>query len=588
MFTKIIKKIKKCLKKIKKCLFFLLPLVLLVSFTLAFIQISCVGKICSGIYVSDIYVGNQNEQTALNSLNTSIGYLDSVNLHYQEETYQIPLNEIDFQYNLEKTVQKAYNYTRTGNFFYDIPKKISLIFKKEKLGIEFSLNEDNLKNKIVILTKNLEVKPINPKVSLDKGNINIEKGQKGKILDYLLLRSEIGKNLAFQDTSVIEIPFEDSGYILNEIEIETLEDRAKKLIDKEIELSFDENKYILSDTILVSFLNPQGDYFDDLIQNQIDEISSTINRESQNSVFVFEEGKVKEFTPSLNGYTVDKEKLKTAIVGNLRTLEQDEKDKISLDIPVTITEPKIQNKDVNNLGIETLLGRGSSKFVGSIANRIYNIGLASSKFKGVLIAPGENLSFNQILGDVSQETGFRQAYIIKEGKTVLGDGGGVCQVSTTLFRAALNAGLPILERQAHAYRVGYYEQDSSPGLDATVYSPHPDLIIKNDTSKHILVQSIFNEQKRTLVFEIYGTDDGRVSLVSKPIITDVTQPPEDLYIDDATLPTGTIKQIEYKAWGAKIRFDYTVKKNGEIIYKKTFYSNYQPWQAVFLKGIMQQ
>ncbi|MBU2035972.1 VanW family protein, partial [Patescibacteria group bacterium] len=300
------------------------------------------------------------------------------------------------------------------------------------------------------------------------------------------------------------------------------------------------------------------------------------------------ESRVKEFKPSLDGYKVEKDILKNMIIGNLRTLEQSEEKSINLDIPVNISKPKIQNKDVNNLGIETLLGRGTSKFVGSIANRIYNIKHASAKFKGIIIPPGENFSFNQTLGEVSQETGFKQAYIIKEGKTILGDGGGVCQVSTTLFRAELNAGLPILERQAHAYRVGYYEQDSAPGLDATVYEPHPDLVIKNDTPNYILIQSIYNEKARNLTFEIYGTDDGRVVSVSKPVISSITPPSEDLYQDDPTLPQGTIKQIEYKAWGAKVKFDYQVKRDNEIIYKKTFYSNYQPWQAVYLRGTMPQ
>ena len=160
--------------------------------------------------------------------------------------------------------------------------------------------------------------------------------------------------------------------------------------------------------------------------------------------------------------------------------------------------------------------------------------------------------------------------MIKEGKTILDDGGGVCQVSSTLFRALLNSGLPITERQAHAYRVSYYEQGSSPGLDATVYSPSPDLKFVNDTPGYILIEATADTKNYSLVFEIYGTSDGRVASITKPVVTGVVAPPEDLYQDDPSLPSGTIKQIDYKAWGAKVTFNYVVTRDGQEIINKTF------------------
>ncbi len=166
----------------------------------------------------------------------------------------------------------------------------------------------------------------------------------------------------------------------------------------------------------------------------------------------------------------------------------------------------------------------------------------------------------------------------------MGDGGGVCQVSTTFFRAILNAGLPIIERRAHSYRVSYYEQGSSPGLDANVYDPTTDLKFKNDTPGYLLIQTLIDSASSTLIFEIYGTSDGRVTTISKPVVTDITPPSEDLYIDDPTLPQGEIKQIDWKAWGAKVWFNYIVERGEETIYQKTFYSNYRPWQAVYLRG----
>ncbi|MCJ7792631.1 MAG: VanW family protein, partial [Candidatus Marinimicrobia bacterium] len=165
-----------------------------------------------------------------------------------------------------------------------------------------------------------------------------------------------------------------------------------------------------------------------------------------------------------------------------------------------------------------------------------------------------------------------------------GDGGGVCQVSTTFFRAALAAGLPIIERAPHAYRVYYYEQNSQVVVDATVWEPSPDLKIKNDTPAHILVQTFVNTGQYRLTFEFYGTADGRVATISKSRIWDQTPPPPDLYQDDPTLPAGTTKQIDWSAWGAKVAFDWKVERAEEILQERTFYSSYRPWQAIFLRG----
>jgi vancomycin resistance protein YoaR len=151
----------------------------------------------------------------------------------------------------------------------------------------------------------------------------------------------------------------------------------------------------------------------------------------------------------------------------------------------------------------------------------------------------------------------------------------------------LAAGLPVIERRAHAYRVTYYEQNSPPGFDATVYSPTTDFKFINDTPAYILIQAKADNQASTLEVELWGTNDGRVATTTKPIITDQSPPPPDLYQDDPTLRAGQIKQVDWKAFGAKVKFDYHVERHGEVLTHKTFSSNYRPWQAVFLRGTKQ-
>lgn len=326
-------------------------------------------------------------------------------------------------------------------------------------------------------------------------------------------------------------------------------------------------------------------YSQDKLTAALSPLAEKINDKPSDALFTFENNRVTAFKPSVNGHQIDTTSLNNQLLSKALTVISSQKGMvIIIPLQIRILEPKITTDKANNLGIKELIGEGHSLFYHSIPTRIHNIALGASRINGILVAPGEVFSFDKALGDVSAFTGYQQAYIIQNGKTVLGDGGGICQVSTTFFRALLNAGLPIVERHAHAYRVGYYEQDSPPGIDATIFVPSVDLKFKNDTGNYILIQSQIDLNNLSLAFYLYGTKDGRQVTMTKPVITNQTPPPPDLYQDDPTLPKGEIKQTDFAAWGANVYFTRTVTKNGkEIIYDK-FVSNYQPWQAIYLKG----
>lgn len=208
-----------------------------------------------------------------------------------------------------------------------------------------------------------------------------------------------------------------------------------------------------------------------------------------------------------------------------------------------------------------------------------------SRINNIIIKPGEEFRFNNALGDVSRESGYQPAYVIRSGQTVLGDGGGVCQVSTTVFRAALNAGLPITKRKAHSYRVSYYELDSKPGVDATVYSGDIDLRFINDTGHHILIHTQTDSKNLWMKVEMYGTSDGRTSEIVDHKTWDARPAAATVYIPDPSLPAGTKKQVDWSASGIKASFKNVVRdKNGQLIREEEYYSNYIPWSAKYLVG----
>ncbi len=542
-------------------------------------------RIFPGVKVLGFRLGGKKVSEASLFLSQKINAPDKLEFTSNEKGFELSLKEISLTYDYDKTAKEAYEVYRNGSCLKNFIGRITSLFRTHNISLYYSLNNDKLDEYLQVVSEQVLSEPYYPSVKIEGDILSVYKGAPGEILDKNTLLLQFNKKILNANYSKISLPLKKVDPSLTDEESTIFKERSRKLLGKTFSLKNEYDSYTFDEQTILSFLDFHEQYSIQKIQDFItEEIVPKIERPSQNATLHFEGGKVTEFVPAKDGLSIEVNKLLEEIINNLATLENSENKSFSIDIPVIKATPEITLNEVNNLGIKELLGRGSSKFRGSIPGRAHNISLAASKFNGVLVAPGEIFSFNNTLGDVSTFTGYKQAYIIKDGRTVLGDGGGVCQVSTTLFRAILNAGLPVNERRAHSYRVSYYEQDSSPGLDATVFDPSTDLKFTNDTPGHLLIQTQFDATSYSLVFEIYGTFDGRIASISKPITTASIAPPDDLYIDDPSLPGGTIKQIDYKAWGAKVVFDYLVERNGEKLIEEKFISNYRPWQAVFLRG----
>ncbi|MDX1535508.1 MAG: VanW family protein [Candidatus Spechtbacterales bacterium] len=278
------------------------------------------------------------------------------------------------------------------------------------------------------------------------------------------------------------------------------------------------------------------------IENYLIRFSPGLNVPPKNARFAIENGKVNAFNLAQNGYELDVENSADLIATNIMNTQKSTK------LSFVEVKPEITNESIDNLGISALIGRGESDFAGSPRSRKHNIQVGSDKFQGLLVAPGEIFSFNENLGPVTGAEGYLPELVIKQGRTVPEYGGGLCQVSTTLFRAAIYGGLEITERFNHSYPVVYY---GTPGFDATIYPPHPDLAFRNNTEGHLLIQYEIIGTK--LIFEIYGQDDGRKTEVDGPHLYDKRA-------------SGAVK-----AWLKQTVYN----ESGNIMHEKTFYSNYK-------------
>jgi vancomycin resistance protein YoaR len=559
-------------------------------------HLAYLNKIYPGVTIVGHPAGNLTITQATNKLQTLIPtlLLHRIEVESDGQQWELDLKKANLSYDTTATAKKAYQIGRTGKLINDLQAKIKTWVKGTNIGMEYSLDQNALESQIATIAAQIFIPAIKPTIkalestpSGETSRILIEQGKDGRELDRRQLISLLTSHLSFLNFNPIDLPIIHISPKLTSEQIENTRQRAEEFLGKKLILLADEQtRWEFGENDLIELLSFTDGFDQDKIASWSANLALAINRPAENAAFQFSEGKVGEFRPAKEGKTLEQKKTVDLIAQSLAELKKGG-NQLTVRLPITITPPAIKTADANTLGIKELIGKGISYFRGSIPSRTHNIQLASFKLNGVLIPPGEVFSFNQALGEVSQSTGYKEAHIIKEGRTILGDGGGVCQVSTTLFRAALNGGLPIEERHAHAYRLFYYEQDSPVGLDATVFAPTVDLKIKNDTPAHILIQTNVDLENKILTFELYGTYDGRLATISKSRVWDQTPPPPDLYQDDPTSPVGTIKQIERKVWGAKVAFDYRVERNGETLQNRTFYSNYRPWQAVYLRGTRQ-
>lgn len=243
----------------------------------------------------------------------------------------------------------------------------------------------------------------------------------------------------------------------------------------------------------------------DKLYDYLKTLALSINVEPVNANVRFEGDRASVFRPAVEGIRLDIAGSATAIISALGDNQE------IVELPIERVPPVITLDRINDLGIKTLLAKGESNFIGSSIARIYNIRLGASKLNGVIIKPGERFSFNDTIGAIDERSGFESELVIKNGNLIPEVGGGLCQVSTTMFRAAIYAGLPIVERRPHSFPVRYYNPQ---GFDATIYPGVVDLKFINDTPAYLLIQTKISGTK--LFFEIYGSDDGRKVTLDGP------------------------------------------------------------------------
>ncbi|MFQ5459783.1 MAG: VanW family protein, partial [Anaerolineae bacterium] len=365
--------------------------------------------------------------------------------------------------------------------------------------------------------------------------------------------------------------------------------QAKALLDQPIELVTRDGSWSLPPADLAAMLRPQVagnavelDLDVDLLATWLEPLRGAVESPAANPRFHFDEATASLVlvAPSVFGSAIDVDATANRILAAAGAASR----RVQVaEVPVA---PEVAD-DVTaaDLGIETLVRSETSYFAGSPGPRRSNIALAASSFDGVLVPPDAVFSFNDQVGDITAESGYAETLIIMDGTTAEGVGGGVCQVSTTLFRAAFWSGLPIVERYAHGYRVAYYEQGNmEPGLDATIYRPIVDLKFRNDTGGWLLIETLAEAEKGRLTFTLYGSPPVREVDMEGPVVTNRVPAPPGRVEVDPSLPPGASKTLEYARSGADVTVYRIIRDGDGEESREPFYSHYRPTAKVVAVG----
>lgn len=254
-------------------------------------------------------------------------------------------------------------------------------------------------------------------------------------------------------------------------------------------------------------------------------------------------------------------------------------------LPITSIPPPVTEANLANLGITQPIGTGVSSFRNSQQYRITNIRAGARHIHGHLIPPGETFSFNNNLGPVDARGGYVQGSAIVNNRTQQEWGGGLCQVSTTMFRAAFWAGLPITERHEHKFRIGWYEElGEPPGMDAAIFTGADDVRFVNDTGGWVLIQTWADLNRQRLYITLYGTATQRKVEMSHRILKHIPAPIEPTVVEDPELPASTYKQTDWAQPGLEVEVYRTVTQHGSVLRRDTFPTTFEPWPNIFVRG----
>ena len=563
------------------------------------------GRVYPGVSVAGIDLSELHTQEAAVLLAQHLPYPEHGKIVFQEDTnvWVAKPHELGLYLDYPTSALAAYNYGRTGDLLGRLAAQFQAWYQGVDLPPLFIFDERSAQKYLMGIASQVDRPIIEASLGVNGVDVVVHSGQVGCSMDVGAALKSLRIQLGTLKDGVIPLVVHETPPVI--LDATAQAEVAKRILSAPLTLTVpdavqgDPGPWSFDPQTLTGMLTierivvPEGARYQvglklEDLRAFLQGIAPSFVRYPQNARFTFndETHKLDLIQHAVIGRELDIEASLKAIDQKVTAGEH------SIPLVLKYTNPAAtDDATVEKLGITQLVSSYTSYFYGSASGRISNIKIASARFHGLLVPPGATFSMAEALGDVSLDNGYTEALIIYGDRTIKGVGGGVCQVSTTLFRTAFFGGFPIVERYAHAYRVAYYEQTASgghdpdlAGLDATVFAPVVDFKFTNDTPYWLLMETYVNASARTLTWKFYSTSDGRTVDWQTTGPQNIVQPPAPLYEENADLSKGEIKQVDWEAEGADITVNRTITRDGQVLLNDRFSTHYLPWRAVYQYG----
>lgn len=557
---------------------FLLAL-LAIILLLGIIRIAYRGRLLPGTKVYGVYVGGLTKAEAVTLLNKQTGeYVDSSTIIVNGDKVQplsIPASEVELTYDTQTAVDQLYTLGRDGQILSSLIDEAKLIVGLQPLPEgPVSYNPAKLYATIAPAYTPLNTPSKNATFSVSKTQqLVITPEQSGQRVDLAQFTDDYDSIVRNLKRSAVTLQTKPQPAAITTAALEAKQAALAPFVEQPLTLTYNSRSWKIPTSEIVNWLSyaslrgPQRvdlltNYYQSLAGNRVETIgfdtarvttylntlAKDINQPAKDAKLTISGDRATVFQQSQDGRAIDTVATTKAIMDNFST----DKPVATLPITVNVTKADVNDANLDRLGIKELLSEGVTYFPGSSANRLVNVRVGASKFNGVLLKPGEVFSFGALLGEVGPAQGYKEGHVILEGRQENQYGGGLCQVSSTAFRAALLAGLPILERYNHAFAISFYTAPYGvPGVDATIYYPQVDFKFRNDTDNYILIQT--EMVGTTLKFRYYGTKK-KEGVLRGPT-----------FISGSSDPNQPSKTVFYR----------DIKVNGQVTKTDTFYTTYR-------------
>ena len=476
-------------------------------------------KMMSGITIKGIDVSGLSKEEAKAKLETIYSEKMGKEIHLKYNEYESSLNPtlMEVSYDIDKAVEEAYKIGREGNIFINNYQILFTLIGKKDVDVNMTLNEEVTRQSIQDIGVNLPGIVIESSYFIEEDILTITRGKEGIAIDEESLLNKVKDNL-------------------NDINIQ-------------------ENDI----TIPVVHKIPE--------EINIDKIHEEVYKEVQDAYYTKD-----PFTiyPEVEGVDFDVEAAKALIAAEVKDEYQ---------IQLIITKPKVTVSQIGSEAFPDRLSNFTTRYDASAKDRTTNLVIACQKLNGKVIMPGETFSYNQTLGKRTAAAGYKNAAVYENGQVVDGIGGGICQISSTLYNAVLMANLEIVERRNHQFVTSYLPA----GRDATVVYGAIDFKFKNTRQYPIRLSASAKNGIATI--SIYGIKEENEYTFSFNTKTIASIPFGTKYVEDASLPAGTEKVQQNGVNGLKTETYITKMLNGKVI-STTLLSRdtYDAMQKIVLKG----